>query len=111
MIPEEERLEIAVYITRKTSLNLDDISKLRLDKLIAFYNELTFQESQDKWEQNHNMSVILASIYNTMQGRQHTYKESDFYDVQRPTKGTQDKKNMDEVDEIAQREGFILPEE
>ncbi len=111
MISEEQRLEMAVYVTRKTSLNLEDISRLRLDKLIAFYNELVFQESQDKWEQNHNLAVILASIYNTTQGRQHTYKETEFYDVQKPTKGTQDKLVMDEVDEIAKREGFILPEE
>lgn len=109
MISPETKLEIGVYIARKTGWTMDYIGQIPIEKLITIYGEIIFQESVDIWERNHNFATLLATICNTIPGRQKTFTHKDFFDVPRPTK-TGKPEEIDAIDSMAQKVGIKLPE-
>ena len=113
VISNEQKLEMVVYIARKTGWSREDIGKMTPLQFVQIYNELAFQESLDTWRQQHNLATILAAIYNTIsRGRgARTLEAKDFYDVPQPTRGGQDRKVMAEVDKQAIEAGITLPKE
>ncbi len=112
MISPEQKLEMVVYIARKIGWSREQIGNLSPIQFVQLYNELVFQESVDKWESQQNTAILLAAIYNTIpKGRGgKSFSAKDFYDIPRPTKGIEDKKIMDKVDQMAVEAGIILPQ-
>lgn len=110
MISLETKLEIGIYIARKTGWTLDYIGEIPIDKLISIYGELVFQESAERWEWNYNFATLLATICNTIPGRRKTFTHKDFFDVSKPSK-TGKPEEIDVIDSMAQKAGIRLPEE
>ena len=113
MIPPEQKLEMAVFIARKTGWTIEYMGSLGLWKFITIFNELYFQESQDNWDMAMMWAELKATIINTIpQGRgakQWTYK--DFLQTHRPTRDGYGREEMDEVDKMAKELGIELPDE
>ncbi len=100
--------EIVCFLLRKTSLALEDIGKLGIIQLMKIYNEVVFQENQERWDSQYNLAYLVSHIHNAMpKGRNSKiWKVEDFYSVKRPTRNKEDKKGT-----LAEKLGIRVPEE
>ena len=98
-------IEAVVYLARKLHWSRKEIGELTPNQFNEIMVELQFQESQERYREDHNVASILAAIANTIPSKSRkTYKARDFLGYPEPTRGT-DKS----LKELAQEKGIELP--
>ena len=93
-----------VYIARKLGWSLREIGELTPKQFNEIMEELQFQESQERYRQDHNVASILAAIANTVPTKSHkVYKARDFIGAE----PAREKERP--LEELAKEKGIKLP--
>ena len=98
-------IEAIVYLARKLHWSRKEIGELTPKQFNEIMVELQFQESQERYREDHNVASILAAIANTIPSKsRRAYKARDFLSYPEPTR-EQEKS----LKELAQAKGIELP--
>ena len=108
MIDEEQRNGMIIFLSRKLHWTRREIGSLTPAQFITIYNELTYQESLDKWEAQTNLATLLAAIYNTIPRAKGSrpFTTEDFYRAKRPERISQ---HLEIKDGMIEELGIRLP--
>ena len=102
-------IEAIVYLARKLHWSRKEIGELTPKQFNEIMVELQFQESQERYREDHNVASILAAIANTIPSKSHkTYKARDFLSYTEPKRETGEEKTLEE---LAEEKGIKLPED
>ncbi len=100
--------EAIVYLLRKTNLTRSEMGKLSLSQFNEILKEVYFQESVDRWERIHELSILLSTIHNAPIQVKHPKfsKEEDYFKGDIPVRNP---KPQDSLDKMAADKGIKLP--
>ena len=100
-------IEAVIYLARKLHWSRKEIGELTPKQFNEILEELQFQESQERYRQDHSVASILAAIANTIPSKSHrTYKARDFLGYPEPKRVEPKEKTLKE---LAKEKGIELP--
>jgi len=101
-------IEAIVYLARKLHWSRKEIGELTPKQFNEIMVELQFQESQERYREDHNVASILAAIANTIPSKSHrTYKAKDFLGYPEPKRETAQEKSLED---LAKDKGIQMPQ-
>ena len=101
-------LEAIVYMARKLHWSRKEIGKLTPKQFNEIIEELQFQESQERYREDHNVASILAAIANTIPSKsRRAYKAKDFLSYPEPRREIVKEKSLEE---LAEEQGIQVPQ-
>ena len=102
---------LIAYLLRKTSLSLHEIKALKLAQLKEIYDEVAYQEDNERHETGTYVAHILAAIGNTIPRKNWKALTASDFMTSKPPKRIGDKKvdTGDEIKILAKRFGIKLP--